>query len=192
MLDLGSTSFVILPEAAKVFSIPVVKWIKPVTSRDVTGRRIQTKRLFPLPLGFSFANHLSFNEADPTFELMETSGDYDALIPAWYSEKHKARGTTTNHLHFPHCGQNHYGHGKIHPEYSITYDNRVSLNHKAIHIGAIGMSNPSVAQQLPSHYHTFLLLFNPKESEKLPDNTGCDHQIEFIESEDKLRMGPIY
>jgi len=30
------------------------------------------------------------------------------------------------------------------------------------------------------------------ESEKLPDNKGCDCQFELIVSEDKLRMGPIY
>ena len=42
------------------------------------------------------------------------------------------------------------------------------------------------------HYHKFLLLFDPKEAEKLPDNKGCDHQIEFLGAEDKLRLRPIY
>jgi hypothetical protein len=51
----------------------------------------------------------------------------------------------------------------------------IALNDKAIHIGAVVMSNPSIACNLPSHYHKFLLLFDAKESEKLPDNTGCDH-----------------
>jgi len=54
------------------------------------------------------------------------------------------------------------------------------------------MSNPSIAQKLPTCYHKFLLLFDPKESEKLPDNRGCDHRIELLGPDDKLRMGPIY
>jgi len=37
MLDLGSRSFVISPEAAKAFKIPVVKRIQKVKSADVTG-----------------------------------------------------------------------------------------------------------------------------------------------------------
>jgi len=53
------------------------------------------------------------------------------------------------------------------------------------------MSNPSIAQKLPVHYHKFLLVFNPEEAEKVPDNKGCDHRIELIGAEDKLRMGPI-
>jgi len=54
------------------------------------------------------------------------------------------------------------------------------------------MSNSSIAQKLPAHYHKFLLLFDPKEAEKLPDIKGCDHRIELLGAEDKLRMGPIH
>ena len=36
------------------------------------------------------------------------------------------------------------------------------------------------------------LLFDPTESEQLPDNKGCDHRIELLGPDDKLRMGPIY
>jgi hypothetical protein len=59
---------------------------------------------------------------------MKTSRDYDALIPAWYLEREKATGTTTMYLHFPHRDADCYNHGKIHREYSITYDKSVSLN----------------------------------------------------------------
>jgi transposase InsO family protein len=148
--------------------------------------------LFTIPLGVSFGNHRSYDIEDHAFEVIKTTGDYDALIPAWYLEKHKARGTTTSHLHFPECPQKCYNHGKIHPEYSISYDKKVALNDKAIHIGAIVMSNPSIASKLPTCCHKFLLLFDPKESEKLPDNKGCDHRIELLGPDDKLRMGPIY
>jgi hypothetical protein len=106
-------------------------------------------------LGVSFGNHHSYNEADYAFEVIMTSGDYDALIPASYLEKHKARGTTTSHLHFPHCRTECYIPRKILPEYSITYDKRIALSDKAIHIGAVVMSNPTIAQKLPSHYHKF-------------------------------------
>jgi len=68
----------------------------------------------------------------------------------------------------------------------------VALNDKAIHIGAVVMSNPSIALKLPVNYHKFLLLFDPKEAEKLTDNKGCNHRIELLVPEDKLRMGPIY
>jgi len=192
MLDLGSTSFVISPEAAKAFVIPVIPRPRPVKTGDVSGSQIKTEDLFTVPLGVSFGNHRSFNEEDHAFEVIKTTGDYDALVPAWYLEKHKARGITTSHLHFPHCKQSCYNHGKIHPEYSITYDRRIALDNAAIHIGAIVMANPSVAQKLPAHYHKYLLLFDPKEAEKLPDNKGCDHRIELLGAEDKLRMGPIY
>jgi hypothetical protein len=192
MLDLGSTSFVISPNAAKAFKIPVVKRTKKIRSNDVTGREIITEGLFTVPLGLSFGNHRSYDEEDHAFEVMDTCSDYDCLIPAWYLEKHKARGITTSHLHFPDCGNHCYGQNKIHPEYSITYDKRVALNKDAIHIGSLVQSTPSMLDRLPKQYHKYVLLFDPEHAEKLPDHRGCDHRIELITSEDKLRMGPIY
>jgi len=97
-----------------------------------------------------------------------------------------------SHLHFPHCSGECYGHGKIHPVYSITYQRRVSLTDKAIHIGAVVMNNPSILQKLPPQYDKFMLLFDSQQAEQLPDNKGCDHRIELLGSQDKLWMGPIY
>jgi len=57
MLDLGSGSFVISPEATKVFKIPVVERIIPTKASDVGGTRIITEGLFTIPLGLSFGNH---------------------------------------------------------------------------------------------------------------------------------------
>jgi hypothetical protein len=54
------------------------------------------------------------------------------------------------------------------------------------------MANPTIAQRLRVHCHKFLLLFDPKESEKLPDNQRCNHRIELLGPDDMLRMGPIY
>jgi hypothetical protein len=153
---------------------------------------LETEGLFTIALGVSCGNHRSYDQEDHAFEVAKTSKEYDALIPAWYLEKHKARGTTTSHLHFPHCQRQCYNHGKIHPEYSITYDRRIALSDKAIHIGSVVMANPTKAQKLQVHYHKFLLLFDPKESEKLPDNEGRDHRIELLGPDHKLRMGPIY
>jgi hypothetical protein len=192
MLDLGSTSFVLSPDAAKSFSVPVVNRPKPVRSGDVSRNNLQTEGLFIIPLQISFGNHRLYDDEDPAFEVIKTSGDYDTLIPARYLEKHKARGTTTSHLHFPHCQPICYNHGKIHPEYSITYDKRIPLSNQAAHIGAIVMSNPTIAQKLPSHFHKLLLLFHLEESEKLSENKSCDHRIELLGPDDKLRMGPIY
>lgn len=112
------------------------------------------------------------------WEVVGTSNDYNTLIPAWYLEQHKARGTTTSHEHFPHCSTECCGHGKIHPNHSVPYEKRVVLTHKVVHIGAIIMSNPTLLQKSPAVYPKFLLLFDPEQAEILPDNTGCDHRIE--------------
>jgi hypothetical protein len=122
---------------------------------------------------------------------MKNSSKYEALIPAWYLKKHRAEGTTSQ-LHFPHCEDSCFGHDKIRPDYEISYDRRVALRADAINIGTIVNRNPEIAKKLPEHYHKWLLLFDPKESEKLPDNKGCDHRIELKLPEDQLRMGPIY
>jgi len=84
MLDLGSTFFLISPEAAKAFSIPVVKRIKPIQTKDVLGKEISTKGLFTVPLGLSVGNHRSFDDEDHASEVLNISADYDAVIPAWY------------------------------------------------------------------------------------------------------------
>ena len=72
MLDLGSTSFVISPEAAKAFSIPVVKRLQPFKSGDVSGKKLETENLFTVPLGISFGNHRSYDDADHAFEVIKT------------------------------------------------------------------------------------------------------------------------
>jgi len=95
-------------------------------------------------------------------------------------------------LHFPLCPDTCFGHGKIHSEYSITYDKRVALRPDATHIGAVLFNSPEVLEKLPPQYHKWLLLFNPMESQKLPYNKGCDHRIELKTAEENLRMGPIY
>jgi hypothetical protein len=192
MLDLGSTSFVISPEAAKAFGIPVVKRILPTKVSDIGGKKIDTEGLHKMPLGLSFGNHRTYDENDHAFEVMKTSTQYDALIPAWYEQKHKAEGTTAGHLHFPFCSETCFGHQKLRPDYEITYDKRVSLRADAINIGRIINRNPEIAKKLPEHYNKWLLLFDPEEAEKLPDDKGCDHRIELKTADDQLRMGPIY
>jgi len=84
MLDLRSTSFVLSPEAAKVFQIPVVRRKIPGKASDVGRRKIPTERLFTVPLGISSGNNHTSDEKDHAFEVMKTSTDYDALIPTWY------------------------------------------------------------------------------------------------------------
>jgi hypothetical protein len=82
MLDLGSTSFVISPNATKAFKIPMVKRTKKVRSNDVTGREIVTEGQYTVVLGLSFGSHWSYDEQDHAFEAIETCSDYDCLIPA--------------------------------------------------------------------------------------------------------------
>lgn len=179
MLDLGNISVAITPGTAKAFLIPVGKRPKPIKSGDVLGTSLKTKNVFTVPLRIFSGNHRPYNKADHTIEVRKTSGDYDALILAWYFEKNKASGTSTSSVHFRHSQSERYNHGQIHVEYSITYDNRIACNNNAIHICAIVMSNPSIAQKLLEHYDLFLLVFDPKASEKVSDNTGCDHLIKL-------------
>lgn len=100
--------------------------------------------------------------------------------------KHKARATTASHLYFLHCSNSCYGHGNIHPEYSVSHDRRVSLSDKAIHIGGKVKNNPSILQKLPPQYHKYMGVFDPEKSETLPDIRGCDHRIELLGSQGKL------
>jgi len=192
MLDLGSTSFVLSPEATKAFKIPVIKRKIPGKASDVGGRKIPTEGLFTVPIGLSFGNDRTFDKKDHAFEVMKTTGDYDALIPAWYLNQHQVSGITTGHLHFPSCGLECFGHGLLHPEYEITYDEKEALKPDAINIGAVVFNSPSLLEQLPKHYHKWLLLFDSKEAERVQSNEGCDHQIELKVPEEHLRLGPIY
>jgi hypothetical protein len=90
MLDLGSTSFVISPEAAKAFSIPEVTRTELIKARDFSCSNLKTVGLFTIPLRVSFGSHHSYDENDHTLKVMQTSADYDTLLPASYLEKHKA------------------------------------------------------------------------------------------------------
>jgi len=64
MLDLGSTSFVISPQAAKAYKIPVVKREIPARASDVGGSRNITEGLFTTPVGLSFGNHTILDDKD--------------------------------------------------------------------------------------------------------------------------------
>lgn len=156
----------------------LVKRVIPARASDVGGTKIITQGLFTIPLGLSFGNYRTLDETDHALEVMKTSSEYDALIPAWYLNKYKAQGITEGCIHCPLCSKKCFGHGQIHSEYSITYDKRVALRPDAIHIGVALLNNPGLLQKLPPQYNQRLLGLDPNESEKPPDNRGCDHRIE--------------
>jgi len=131
MVGLGSTLFVVSPEASKAFAILVVSRSKKVESEEVTGPEIITEGLCMKPCGVSSGNATSYIKQDHSFEVMNVSCKCTALIPAWYLAKHSACGVTTSHLHIPQWGRSCYRQGKIHPEYTIAYDNRVTLKPEA-------------------------------------------------------------
>jgi hypothetical protein len=56
MIDLKSTSFVISPQAAKLYKIPVVRRMKIDKSANVTEREIITEGLFSFLLEMCFGN----------------------------------------------------------------------------------------------------------------------------------------
>lgn len=72
MLDLGSSSFVISPHAAKAFSLRGIIRITQVKTAAVTGRQIVTEGLFTIPLVLSFGNHRSYDQETHTFEVITT------------------------------------------------------------------------------------------------------------------------
>ena len=164
----------------------------PRIASDIGGRTIPTEGLFAVPWGFSFRNHRTLDENDHPFEIMKTSADHEASIPAWYLNQHQAQGITTGHLYFPNCSSNCFGHGLLHPEYEITYDEKVASKPNTNNVGAIILHNSSVLQKLPKHNHNWSLLFDLKGSEKSPTNSECDHRIEHKVPEANLRMGAIY
>lgn len=135
----------------------MLKRTKTVCCKDITGREIVTEGLCTVPLWLFSGNHRSYEEEDHAVKVLKTCSDYDCLIPAWYLEKHQASRTTTSHLYFPNCGLQCFGHGKLHPEYSVTYDRRVALNKDAIHIGSLVQSTPYMLDHLPKKCHKFLL-----------------------------------
>ena len=119
--------------------------------------------------------------------------EYDVLIPACYLEKHKAQGTTYGHLHFTECEDQCYGHGKKHPEWEITYDDQIVFRNDTINIGSVVFNNTKqLAEKLPPQYHKWLLLFDPKESEKLPKHGPHNHEINLKASDNQIKVGPIY
>jgi hypothetical protein len=137
MLNLGSTSFVISPEATKVFKIAVVRRNVPTRTSDVGGKMTETKGLHTVPLGLSCGNHRTYDIKDHAFKVMKTSSQYAALIPASYLEKHKAEEITAGHLHFPYCRETCFRHDKLRPDYEISYDKRVAVGYDAINIETV-------------------------------------------------------
>jgi len=151
MLDLGSTSFVMSPEAAKGFWVPVVKRKLPMNASDVGGQIIETQELFMIPLALTFGNHRTLDIKDHVFEVMKTSKNYDTSIPAGYWCQQKTKRVTAGHLHYPDCGCERFGHGCIRQGYTITYDKRIALRPYGINIGAVVCSSPSSIEKLPIH-----------------------------------------
>jgi len=72
-LELGSTPFVKSPEAAKAFTIPVIRTTEKVKSEDVTGTEIVTEGLFTARLGLPLGNHHPYDKEDHAFDVIKTS-----------------------------------------------------------------------------------------------------------------------
>jgi hypothetical protein len=51
--------------------------------------------------------------------------------------------------------------------------------------------NVNLRSLLPEHYHKYLLLFEPEQSEKLPEHRSYDHAINLMPSTEP-RWGPVY
>jgi len=72
MPNLGSNIFVISPNPAKTFKIPVINKTTKVKSKDVTGREIVAKGIYTIPSGSSFGKNHSYNSDDHAVEVMPT------------------------------------------------------------------------------------------------------------------------
>ena len=79
------------------------------------------------------------------------------------------------------------------PDWEIMYDDRIVFRNDTINIESVVFHNTKqLAEKLPSQYHKCLLLFDPKESEKLLKHGPHDHEINLKESDDQIKVGPIY
>lgn len=192
MLDLGHTSLIISPETAWALQIPVVKRLWPGNAADIGGRRIHTEGFLTLPVCISIEIHRTLDEYDHVFEVMKSSSSYDGSIPAWYLDEHKDQWITRGHLHFPYYFEQRFSGRMIHPEYDVTYDEWMPWRPDAIYIGGVIFSIPSILPQLAEHEHKWLLLYNPKESEMLPDLRASDHHTELKTVEENLTMGHVH
>jgi len=63
-------------------------------------QRIVINALVSILLGLSFGNHHSDDGKDHAVAVMKITGDYDALIRAWYLGIHYSRGVTTSQYIF--------------------------------------------------------------------------------------------
>jgi hypothetical protein len=135
--ELKSTSFVISPQAAKALKIPVGRRKIPARAWDVGERKTNTKGLLMTKLGLLCSNHRTVDNTDHNSKVLKPSSEYNALIPTWYLTKHKAHRISDCCLHSPLCSERSFGHGKMYPEYFITYGKTVALGLDAIHIGAV-------------------------------------------------------
>jgi hypothetical protein len=103
ILDLGSTSFTISPECAKVFKMPLVQRKHAIRAKEFRGNKVSLPGMYTIWWGLAFGYHRSLE----MFKVVKMQNDYDVLIPAWYLEQHIAQGTTYGHLHFTECGNNY-------------------------------------------------------------------------------------
>jgi hypothetical protein len=145
--------------------------------------------MYNIPLELAFGNHRSLK----TFKVVKMQTDYDIYIPAWYLEPHKAQDTMYGHLHVTECASKYYKHGKKHPEWDITYDDQIMSRKDRINIGSAAFNaTTQLAEKIPPQYHKWLLLFDPQESEKLPNCGSHDHKIKPKVSDNQVKVGPIY
>jgi len=111
--DLGSTSFVISPQAAKAFKVPVVKRIIPAKASD-SENQYYNRRLFTIPLGLSFGN-IDFGQISGV-QVMKNLLNI-RLIPD-VLDNHRAQGITEEDYTFQ-CDQKCFGHERYSRIYQL-------------------------------------------------------------------------
>jgi hypothetical protein len=149
-----------------------------------------------LTVTFAFGNHCS----DEVFEVMQMGEGMDVIVPFWWMQKHRASGVYEGTLCFNDCPSACFH--SLSPGWSLTYDrdlitlppdqvftiraitsNAVILspaNGLPIVISAVGTKPeqpPNLRNLLPEAYHKYLRLFEPEQSEKLPEHRSYDHAI---------------
>jgi hypothetical protein len=210
LLDWGSTSFAISKRFVATLGIPTVDREKAIESFDASGRRFEDDgKTRTHPLRFAFGNHCS----DEVFEVMTMGDGMDVIVPFWWTQLHRATGVYDGTLRFNDCPSKCFH--SLSPGWSITYDRdlihlppdevftigaitspaatlSIGSQESPIIISAVstGESIP-LRELLPEQYHKYLLLFEPEQSEKLPEHRSYDHAINLVQGTEP-KWGPVY
>ena len=216
LVDCGCLNYGIISEAfAKQHQLPILD-ITPRPARGVTGEEIQITRVVRTNLDIG-----THSEKGAYFYVLPDHLGYDLILGlAWLQHNDSRMEAKRGRLYLRTTGARIYSTRKrTPPPMDIVEISSVAMQRfikrpkhtkqypKGTEIFAATMADIQKALEpkkradprttVPTHYHDFLSLFEPKEAEKLPPHRGegIDHKIELVRQGDKdpdVPWGPLY